>query len=380
MKVAIVYDCLFPWRIGGAERWYRSLAEELSRRGHDVVYLTRREWDEAPSLSFAVVGVSGRRADEIYTQSGRRKILPTLKFGFGVWRYLRAHRDVDVVHAGSFPFFSIFGIRASRFGRGRPPLVVDVVEVWPAAYWRSYAGRVVGTLGWLIERTALLLADRRFTFTRRQAEMLRHDVAVLPGLFDGAVADHVDAPSRDAAVLFVGRLITEKGAHLVPPAIEVARRAIPDLRCVVIGDGPERARLESAIAARGLEASIELRGFVDDDQLAASLRSAACLLLPSSREGYGLIVVEAAALGTPTLTLHHDQNAAGTLIEPGVNGWLVEDERAETWAAAIVEAVRSAADMKLTAWEWGKRKAEEASVARSADVIVNAYDACLRRR
>ena len=52
MRVCLVYDCLFPWTKGGAERWYRVLADELVRAGHAVTYLTRQQWgpDDAPDI------------------------------------------------------------------------------------------------------------------------------------------------------------------------------------------------------------------------------------------------------------------------------------------------------------------------------------------
>ena len=49
VRVCIAYDCLYPWTVGGAERWYRNLAERLAQDGNDVTYITRRQWpDGAP--------------------------------------------------------------------------------------------------------------------------------------------------------------------------------------------------------------------------------------------------------------------------------------------------------------------------------------------
>ena len=45
MRICIVYDCLFPYTVGGAERWYRNLAERLAAEGHEVTYLTLRQWE-----------------------------------------------------------------------------------------------------------------------------------------------------------------------------------------------------------------------------------------------------------------------------------------------------------------------------------------------
>src|SRR5206468_11281564 len=52
MRICLVYDCLFPYTVGGAERWYRNLADRLVAAGHDVTYLTLTQWDDgvAPDL------------------------------------------------------------------------------------------------------------------------------------------------------------------------------------------------------------------------------------------------------------------------------------------------------------------------------------------
>ena len=61
MRVCVVYDCLFPYTVGGGERWYRNLAERLAAEGHDVTYLTLRQWDrgERPDLPGVRVVTAG---------------------------------------------------------------------------------------------------------------------------------------------------------------------------------------------------------------------------------------------------------------------------------------------------------------------------------
>src|SRR6202035_5701654 len=90
MRVCLVYDCLYPFTVGGAERWYRNLAERLAADGHKVTYLTLRQWDRGatPELDgVRVVAVGPRMA--LYTDD-RRRILPPLVFGLGVlWHLLR---------------------------------------------------------------------------------------------------------------------------------------------------------------------------------------------------------------------------------------------------------------------------------------------------
>jgi glycosyltransferase involved in cell wall biosynthesis len=108
MRICVIYDCLFPFTVGGAERWYRNLAERLAADGHEVTYLTLRQWDRgaAPQIDgpVRVIAVGPRMA--LYTESGRRRILPPLAFGLGVlWHLLRHGRRYDIVHTCAFPYF-----------------------------------------------------------------------------------------------------------------------------------------------------------------------------------------------------------------------------------------------------------------------------------
>src|SRR3954462_8300038 len=98
LRICVMYDCLFPHTVGGAERWYRNLAERLAADGHDVTYLTLRQWDAAPDVSGVEVRAVGPRRS-LYTRSGRRRVLPPLVFGAGVLRHLlRSGGSYDAVH------------------------------------------------------------------------------------------------------------------------------------------------------------------------------------------------------------------------------------------------------------------------------------------
>ncbi len=130
MRICIVYDCLFPYTVGGAERWYRNLAQRLAADGHDVTYLTLRQWEhgEDPGVpGVKVVAVAPRMA--LYNADGARRIAPPLAFGAGVlWHLLRHGRHYDVVHTAAFPYFSVIAAALGRRVHGYQ-LVVDWHEV-----------------------------------------------------------------------------------------------------------------------------------------------------------------------------------------------------------------------------------------------------------
>jgi glycosyltransferase involved in cell wall biosynthesis len=231
MRVCLVYDCLFPHTVGGAERWYRDLAERLAAEGHEVTYLTLRQWKrgERAQIDERVRVVTAGPHLALYTEDGRRRILPPLVFGLGVLAHLLRHgRRYDVVHTCAFPYFSLLAAAAVRPLAGFA-LVVDWFEVWSRSYWREYLGGVGGRIGELVQRLCALVPQRTFCFSELHAKRLREEglrgpVTVLRGLYAGAAS--AAAPrAAEPVVLFAGRLIPEKQVTLAVAAMALAAPA-----------------------------------------------------------------------------------------------------------------------------------------------------------
>jgi glycosyltransferase involved in cell wall biosynthesis len=375
VRVCLVYDCLFPHTVGGAERWYRNLAERLSADGHDVTYLTLRQWprgvDPLPGIR---VVTAGPRLP-LYTRSGRRRIGPPLVFGAGVFVFLALRgRRFDVVHTASFPYFSLL---AAGFWRrvGGFRLVVDWHELWTRAYWRDYLGRAGGWVGWRVQRACVRIPQQAFCFSRLhagrlRAEGLRGEVTVLAGEYAGPEPQgegYVDP----GPVVFAGRHIPEKRV----PALIPALARLTDLRAEIYGDGPEREQVLALIRSHDLEGRVSAPGFVPHARVDAALRSALCLVLPSRREGYGLVVVEACAAGTPAVVVADPDNAATELIEEGVNGFVAASASAEDLAAAIVRVREGGAALRASTAGWYRTNARRLSLEDSLERVAEAYRA-----
>jgi len=379
MRICVIYDCLFPFTVGGAERWYRNLAERLAADGHEVTYLTLRQWDRgaAPALDgpVRVVAVGPRLA--LYTESGRRRILPPLVFGLGVlWHLLRHGRRYDVVHTCAFPYFSLLAAAVLRPFR-RYGLVVDWFEVWSRSYWHDYLGGLQGRIGALVQRACAAVPQRAFCFSelhaaRLRAEGLRGEITVLRGLYSGSL-EPAPARAADPLVLFAGRLIPEKRVTLGVAAVALAARRIEGLQGVFYGDGPERDRLHAAIAEHGAEAILSAPGFADAELVEADMRRALCMLLPSRREGYGMVVVEASAHATPSIVVAGEDNAATELVEDGVNGVVVESDDPEAVADAIVRVHEAGPALRESTARWFAEHAGELSLEASLEQVLASY-------
>jgi glycosyltransferase involved in cell wall biosynthesis len=381
MRICLVYDCLFPHTVGGAERWYRDLAERLVNDGHEVTYVTLRQWKRGehaqidPRVKVATVGPHM----PLYTDSGRRRILPPLVFGAGVFAHLLRHgRRYDVVHTCAFPYFSLLAAAPLRAPMGFG-LVVDWFEVWSRAYWRDYLGGAGGRIGELVQRACARVRQRAFCFSELHAQRLREEglnghVTVLRGLYR-ASTEPATPHAADPIVLFAARLIPEKQVTLAVAAMALATQRIEGLRGEFLGDGPERAALDAAIAAHGLQGVVTARGFTATETLEAQMRRATCMLVTSRREGYGLVVVEAAAKGTPSVVLAGEDNAATELIEEGVNGTVVPRADPESVADAIVRVHEAGIAMRQSTVRWFAENAGWLSLESSLRKVLDVYDA-----
>jgi phosphatidylinositol alpha-1,6-mannosyltransferase len=124
-----------------------------------------------------------------------------------------------------------------------------------------------------------------------------------------ALAREDPAPEpRTPTVLSVGRLVERKGFDTVIRALPAVRKQVPDVRYVVVGDGPDRERLEGLARGCGVEDAVVFATAPDADALANHYRACHVFAMPSRYleargdvEGFGIVFLEAAAFGRPSL-------------------------------------------------------------------------------
>ena len=96
-------------------------------------------------------------------------------------------------------------------------------------------------------------------------------------------------------------------------------------------------------------------------------------MLPSRREGYGLVVVEASAAGTPSVVVRDPDNAATELVEDGVNGVVAPSASADDLANAIVAVWEGGMALRESTADWFARNATRLSLESSLRAVLRAY-------
>ncbi len=354
-----------PWHpeAGGAERYAWEMARGLAARGAQVWFLTAR----APGQTRR----DHREDIGIVRMGGRFTVYPR------VLGWLLAHRrsfGAVLDCQNGIPFFTpavlprrvpvlclVHHVHTAQFGVHFPP-------------WLAWAGRVLeGPVARLVYRRHACVAVSPSTVTAmRERLKWRGDIYLIP---NGAQRPEVALPAPGTgpgSLVWVGRLVAHKRAERLLPVAERLRGN--GVAIDVVGRGPGAAPLAAAVAASGLAGAVRLHGFLPEERKLALVAGALLHLSTSQGEGWGLCVLEAAALGVPTVA--YDVEGLRDAVRDGETGWLVrageqlEDvtERAVKELADPVRRAGVAAACRAWAdqFRWDRSAARMAALVKAA--------------
>ncbi len=324
-----------PRVIGGLAHHVRELARSLVEAGHNVSVITVAE-NNTP-VHEIVEGVAVHR---VLPYHGRplnflswvqQLNLAMLETGASLCRrggvdLIHAH-DWLVAYAGRglkhiFHLPLLATIHATEFGRNNGLHNPEQRYISELEWWLTYeAWRVICCSEYMRE-------ELRSVFSLPGDKIAVIPNGVRPEVFRVKTADP-EVRARFAAphekiLLFIGRLVPEKGVEVLLNALPAIRERVPALRLVVAGRGPYREELEHQTRILGLEQHVLFAGYIDDRTRNQLYAHAAVAVFPSLYEPFGLVALEGMAAGTPVVvgasggfleTVEHEVN--GLLARPG---------------------------------------------------------------
>lgn len=266
---------------------------------------------------------------------------------FSFFRHtLRLARRADLIVCGHLHQLPVAWLASKLQHRLKYDLVAHGIEVW-----RPYS---------LLERRALLGARRILCvseYTRRQLLRFCPDLefdrlVVVPNTLDPFFAPVFDQPGKITPfalprILAVGRLThtdNYKGFDTLIEALPQIRREYPTVQLRIVGQGDDLARLTSLATSLGVPDSVHFTGPIDDETLRTEYAACDLFALPSRREGFGLVYLEAMSYGKPCIGAR--AGGAPEVINDSV-GQLVEYGNPAGLAAAVTDLIQHPRDSKI---------------------------------
>ncbi len=310
MHVLIVSEMSPPYATGGGEKRYAILARELVKLGHQVNWLSMRQKDSADAEE--VDGVCHLHVGPRIVRPPVRSFFAKLRFMLSVIAYLARNRP-DVVDCQTYaPLPAAWFICKLR----GIPLVATIHDTSTASSNKPVADQWMSAWdGWLagfVERGLYRLSySRVLTVSEAVKDMLvqrmglaQSSISVVPNGIDiGAIESIAPHPSP-TDLIFVGRMVPHKHPEVF---LEVAARlsagrkdqGLKPLRLRMIGGGPLATSIRAHADNYGVSEELEWLGELEShSDVIAHVKSARVLVLPSTREGFGLVLAEAMACGT----------------------------------------------------------------------------------
>lgn len=336
MKIAIVSDAVAPWHTGGKEHRYREILRHLPKQdggGDEITVYTMRWWEgKAPAAHVALMPKI-----PLYRRDGRRSTLQGLLFAVACLRMLVV--EADVIEADHMPGPQILTLAVVAKLR-KTPLVVSWHEWWGREGWKTYLGKL-WWLGAAIEKlsaqsaTVVVVGIEETRQRLIRAGVNEARVRLVPY----GVQAISSGGGRRRGVISYGRLTPHKRLDIAIEAIRILVERGENTKLTIIGDGPEKERLENLAERLGVLDHVTFTGRLEhqSDVWSEVEKSEVCVM-PSEREGFGLAVAEALWLSTPAVVSDHRDNAAKWLVEDGTTGIIVKSGDAQAFADGIMRA------------------------------------------
>lgn len=316
-RIAFVSDAIYPYNRGGKETRLFQISTRLAVLGYDVHIYTMQWWKGSKEKLENGVHLHAICPLLPLYDGPRRSIKQGILFGLSCFQLLSANFEViDVDH---MPFFPLYSMRIVCWLKGKK-MTATWHEVWGKKYWKEYLPGIKGDIASAIESWSFTLPDRIIAVSAMTANRVKQagfhgEIITIPNGIDLEAIKNVKPSKITSDVIFAGRLLTHKHVDILIDAIALLKVKNPIIKCVIIGDGPALEHLKILTGTHNLEKNIHFYPFQKDiTPTYEMMKSSKVFVLPSTREGFGLVVLEANACGLPVITIDHPDNAAKDLI------------------------------------------------------------------
>jgi len=340
LRVLMCPEYFYP-QVGGGEVWFWQVARHLVKRGHEVHILTYKH--PGYTTDNVIEGIHIHRLGPFPIRGVQPYFRRALIQGIGIILYgLRI--EFDIIQASqTLPLIpaKILSILKKR------PIVAVYHDVYGYHFSLRDKGVIKGLIRGSLEKMTLnqeyngVIAVSNST----KSKLVNYGVSrnKLHVIYEGVDLEYIDSINSDKKsrllILYVGRLVAHKCIEDLLDSFKIVQKKIQLARLMIVGTGPRRQELEAYSSQLGIEECIQFTGYVSDKKKYQLMKQADVLVLPSVMEGFGLVLIEAMACGTPVIAV--DLGGPKEVVSDNKTGFLVSPRQPKEIAEMILIILRN---------------------------------------
>ncbi|MCK9151632.1 glycosyltransferase family 4 protein [Methanobacterium alcaliphilum] len=324
MKICIVSDFFVPHYQGGGERRYYEIAKRMVKNGHSVDVICMKisgvvDFEEIEGINIHHIGPEIKKPPE-------RKSSDFIKFICSVFKWILTH-SYDVIDAQTYaPLFpSFIGAKIKK-----TPIIATIHDVSTGGddQWiqSSKTAAIVEKILARMPYNKIITVSNETKNSLIEYYRVKEDrVCVVYNGVDIKLIDSVQIDEKyKNTIIFVGRLAPHKHVNHLIKIMKSLKKEIADVKLLIVGTGVEKDNLTVLTKNYGLQDNVKFLENLDYIELITEMKKSNMLVLPSTREGFGMVLAEANACKIPVVA--YASGGVVEVVKNGINGFLVEPE------------------------------------------------------
>jgi glycogen(starch) synthase len=339
-----------PRVIGGLARVVWALSKEIAALGMEVHVVTA---DHPGTAEHEMDGLVHVHRVKTQTDTTPDFINWVSKLNFGMLQYaikLHQEKPFDIIHAHDWMVTDAAWVMKSGFG---VPIVATIhaTEAGRMHGVHNDMQRYIHQFEWRLTFEAwevIVNSQHMYAELQRLFHMPKDKIVVIPNgtdpeqfdfEFDHHQVRHNFAAPHEQIILFVGRLVTEKGVQVMLNAAPAVLSACPGAKFLIVGTGYHMEDLKRQAAQLGISHHVSFLGYVSDEDLKRLYKMANIVCIPSLYEPFGIVALEGMAANVPVVT--SDAGGLTDFVEHGVTGITTYAGNSSSLAWGLLEIMRN---------------------------------------